>query len=239
MEINVRKIFKGIKANGPEILTGVSVAATITSNILTYRATKKETEDHDKKHYILPAVVAGVGVSATIASNRLSATQKASIIASATALAAINKKQREEMNKRMTPEEMAAFDGVSEEEIKRFNESVEGHDSGRTLYYIPKYGIRFYAKPIDVNRAEAYADKFFSGEGEVGLDDILEFLKAYSDVNAIASQSIRWYYNFDSEKEQHIIFDIKDSVYNGIHCKSLDIIQIGMSPYCGVDYDPV
>ena len=79
---------KFLKDHLPEILTGMSVFGTVVSDVLFVYAAKKEQIDHDKKHYILPVVTSTGSIVCIIASNRVSNSQKASILAGATALAA-------------------------------------------------------------------------------------------------------------------------------------------------------
>lgn len=220
--MNFIKVGKFIKDHIPEILTGVSVGCTVASNYLTADAAKKEAEDGNKKHYIPGMVVAGVGAGAAIGSNLVSSSQNVALAATTAGLAGVAIKQRKAMNKNFTDEEIVEFD-----ELKEFNAYAEGGPSGRTLYYMPTFGIKFWSTKEMIDRAEIQADKFFTTDGQVGLDDILEFLKAYNKVNEIAAQGIRWSYDWDSDEEQHIIFRTYPSVLCDVSCTQLFISQTG------------
>lgn len=225
--MNAADIAKGLKEHIPEILTGISVGCAVGSNIWTYKATKKYVEDKDKKHFIGPIVMAGVGAASAIGSDCLHVKGKAVLLASLAGSAALNVRQRQELEKRMTPEEMEEFD--KSQNIKTAKRATN------ILYFMPSVGIAFWADPItheQLVEGEERTNAVFDKIGQVSLEDIFGFLKIDKDVYAtkedpIAARHMLWTFDFQSQEKQYLEFEIVDSDYCGVPCKRFKINQYG------------
>lgn len=173
----------------------------------------------------MPIVVSGAGIACIIASNRVSNYQKVSIAATAAGLAAKNMKQREELRNHLSEEELAKIDEI--------DKCKEGGPSGKELIWMPDFGIKFWSTREDVERAEIKTNKCFDSDGYVSLEDVLEFLKASLPDKIIATEdkilakNTIWAYDFDSDDEQRLIFEMMPMNYMGIDCVRLKIRQIG------------
>lgn len=225
--MTIGDVGRTLKEHIPEILTGISVACTFGSNVWTLKATEKYVEDKDKKHFIGPAVMAGIGAASAIGSDCLHVKGKAVLLASLAGSAALNVRQRQELEKRMTPEEMAKFDGIQ-------NARTMEH-SDKVLIYMPQIGYKFWTKPIPqerINRAESQLNKFFDSDGQFSLEDVFQLLglesDAYScDEDPIAARHMLWTFDWDSDEEQGVRLEFTPTTLCGVDCIRFKIIQYG------------
>lgn len=215
---------KFIKNNLPEILTGISVIGVISSNALFIRAAKKEMEDHNKKHYILPSVVTLATLGTIIASNRVSNSQKASIAAGGALVVSKYIEERDKIRKELNPEKLASMDELSilaSEAYKKDNT----FSSTKQLYYLPQFDVVFWSTPEDVSDGLLYINKKFSDEMEVSLLDLYINLGIGSFTDQLIAEKLIWRVNEADYGAgiQHInVYQYEKTLQNGIICHYIE-----------------
>ena len=170
---------KFLKDHLPEILTGMSVFGTVVSDAFFVYAAKKEQIDHDKKHYILPIVTSTGSIVCIIASNRVSNSQKTSILAGATALAANYYNYQNATKEVLTDEQKESLDELlvmANDAYPKDDAFIEGD---KELYFLPQFGILFLSTQQDVNTAELNVNQELNHAGEVYLSNLFERLGIY------------------------------------------------------------
>ena len=142
---------KFLKDHLPEILTGMSVFGTVVSDALFVYAAKKEQIDHNKKHYILPIVTSTGSIVCIIASNRVSNSQKTSILAGVTVLAANYYNYQNATKEVLTDEQKESLDELlvmANDAYPKDDAFIEGD---KELYFLPQFGILFLSITTLVN----------------------------------------------------------------------------------------
>ena len=157
----------------PEIVTGIAIATHITSNILFVRADRLYLEDHKKTHFILPVVISASSIFSILLSNRLSSKEKASILATSSAILAEGLlKKRSSDNDILDAnleELMNAADAVNQN-------ALDPPEGVNELIYLPDYGIIFWKDISEVMRAELDLNECFQSQGIAYLSDFFRLL---------------------------------------------------------------
>lgn len=217
----------------PEILTGVGIGGEVLSNALFVRAAKLEEKDGKKTHYILPLLVSAGSIAAIVGSNRVSNSQKASIVAAGGLLLSKCMAERKEIKEKYGNDEVLDLD-LNQLKIlaDRENEIPFIEDETKELYYMPDYGIIFYANPGRVMTAELNLNESFTHDGEAFLSEFFAFLGlkntemeaaglSYEQIQQVAD-NIGWRFNWEDYDNgiQYITFNNYQKV---IHWNEKDI----------------
>lgn len=139
--MNIRKYI-------PEILTGVSIGTHVVSNVLFVRAAKKEANDGNKKHYILPVCFSAASITSIIFSNRYNAKEKGLLLGAIAASSVSNAKLVQETKEKYGDGALKVRPAsvLSESDLAKIQEEVNNLDpdhnndfsTDKEIYIIPQ-----------------------------------------------------------------------------------------------------
>lgn len=201
LKVVVKQVLRQAKDHLPEILTVTGVGGQVASNILFVRAAKLESEDGDKKHYILPVTVSAGSIAAIVASNRVSNEQKVALVAAGVISAERMRDYRQAVRANVDDDIWENIEkDYSDADLERLiieadaTDELEGNETRKKqLFYWPQFRVMSYEHPdnvsigvINLNHKLGY-----SWEGEVTVKDYFEFvnpeiLKKYPHLKEIA-----------------------------------------------------
>lgn len=214
-----------IKKYLPEILTGLAVGGTITSNLLWAYAARQELMDGDKKHYILPLITTAGTITCIIASNRVSNMQKMSILAGGTMLAQNYIQQRKAIEETCTDEEISSIDELLIMASDAYKDDTTFVDAGRLLYFLPQFNIVFWSDPETVCVALTNLNTSFTREGEAYLSEFFCELGILTIEYQMFAETLKWRGNrYDMENGIDCInyHAYTKALKNGLECHYIE-----------------
>lgn len=173
-----------LKDHIPEILTIAGVGGEILSNALFVRATKLETGDGKKSHYIIPTAVSAGSIAAIIASNRVSNKQKESLIAGAVAVGSNFYTYRNTVKKNVDKELYSKIEKeYTESEIDKLIIEADATDELKDeetpdlqLYYFPQLHEMVQCTPNDISVALLNINQAFIYDEEATVKQFFRFI---------------------------------------------------------------
>ena len=229
--MKLNKVMTLAKQHLPEILTATSVLGVITSDALFVYAAKKETEDGDKKHYILPIIASGVTIGCIIASNRVSNSQKASLAAGVALMADNYYKQRKAIKEVCTPEQQAEIDELLVMAHEEYSNDMSFTED-KQLYYLPQFNIIFWSTPSDVTTAQLNINEEFGINGEASLATFFSFLGILDLANQAIADHLGWRLNYmdvDNGIQRILFHNYEKKLKNGVVCHYIEFIDPPMT----------
>lgn len=183
--MNIRDIFKNtgkyLTDNSPAVLTGVGVAGTVATAVLTGRATIQAVRIHDENreiavypdapenlplketlklvwpHYIPPVVVGTITVTSIIAANRVGTRRAAALAAAYTISERSFQEYREKVVERLgETKEQKVRDEIAQDQVDRnpvSNREIIISNNGEQLFFESYTGRYFQSTMEDVKKA--------------------------------------------------------------------------------------
>lgn len=168
----------------PEILTVTGVGGQIASNVLFVRAAKKETEDKDLKHYILPTAVSAGSIVAIVASNRVSNEQKIGLVAAGVLSAQQVREYRKIVKENVDDQTFYDIEqDYAEQDFEKLMIEADAADETdadvlhkKTLYYFPQIRKMVRCTADVMNVAILNLNQEYSIDGEALISDLLNWI---------------------------------------------------------------